>query len=97
MSPMSTEFADFSLVFNVGPHRMRKKMYRNYMFYLHYPYDAKVAKLVRKVSGADRQIDMQIQILLSCPHTFLINVVREGEVSSWVIMSLTVESRYDDL
>ena len=42
---------------------MRKKMYRNYMFYLHYPYDAKVAKLVRKVSGADRQIDMQIQIL----------------------------------
>ena len=32
-----------------GPHRMRKKMYRNDMFYLHYPYDPKVAKLVRQV------------------------------------------------
>ena len=28
---------------------MRKKMYRNDMFYLHYPYDPKVAKLVRQV------------------------------------------------
>ena len=39
-----------NLAFTIsGPHRMRKKMYRNDMFYLHYPYDPKVAKLVRQV------------------------------------------------
>ena len=33
---------------------MRKKMYRNDMFYLHYPYDPKVAKLVRQVCRETR-------------------------------------------
>ena len=30
---------------------MRKKMHRNDMFYLHYPYDKKVARQAREVSN----------------------------------------------
>ena len=37
-----------------GPHRMRKKMHRNDKFYLHYPYDKKVAKQAREVSKCER-------------------------------------------
>lgn len=33
---------------------MRKKMYRNDMFYVHYPYDSKLARLVREVSNCPR-------------------------------------------
>ena len=44
-------FVLFCVAYNSGPHRMRKKMYRNDMFYVHYPYDSKVARQVREVSN----------------------------------------------
>ena len=42
----------FLLVCNSGPHRMRKKLCRNDMFYLNYPYDPKLARVVSKVCAA---------------------------------------------
>jgi len=43
-------FVLLCVFYNSGPHRMRKKMYRNDKFYVHYPYDSKVARQVREVS-----------------------------------------------
>ncbi|XP_078381850.1 WD repeat and FYVE domain-containing protein 3-like isoform X3 [Oculina patagonica] len=48
--PSSSQLDKWALDMVEGPHRMRKKMYRNDMFYLHYPYDAKVARQNRERS-----------------------------------------------
>lgn len=45
--PCSSQLDKWALDMVEGPHRMRKKLCRNDMFYLHYPYDPKLAR-VRK-------------------------------------------------
>lgn len=44
----SSQLDKWALDMVEGPHRMRKKLCRNDMFYLHYPYDPKLAKVVKQ-------------------------------------------------
>ena len=41
-------------------------MYRNDMFYIHYPYDGKVARQNREVSHATQSIELYMKPLFLC-------------------------------